>query len=441
MQDFSATRRNSNGASTPSRRRPRKRNFALLALAWIIVTAAAPDASPLPRPRFSAPPPAPQGDGITDMSRAVPAQALNGQPTTADQYRRLQDQIGKDKPAYLSARQTSDRLARETLALQRKLVATAGRVQALESQAVSLGSEIVRLTAAYDRLSASFAHDRVVVTKLLAVLERLQHGMPPAMALRPDDVLAAARGAQLMGATLPKIYGEAAKVAKNIADLRKTRQSLVEKRAAATRNAAELARARVDLAKLLNAKQAEAVTSAGRTSDLKSKLDAAAGQAASLAMLLKRINALRIAPAAQGVVVVEAQSGGSVTAGSLAAPVVGRTEKGGIEGVGGASAPGMTFVTVSGAQVVAPADGEVRYAGPYHRNGQALILRMADGYDAVLVGLERLDVRVGDHVLAREPVGRMPDRGDRLTLYFELRRYERAVNPAPFVAAGPKKAG
>jgi len=397
--------------------------------------------SPQPRPIWTEAIPAPD-DGIKDMSRAVPAKTLGGLPSTADQFRRLKEQIGRDKPALSSAQRTSDELVRETLALQRSLVTTAGRVLALESQTLRLGTEIARLTAENERLSNIFSHDRIAVIRLLAVLERLQHGVPPAMTLQPDDALAAVRGAQLMGATLPKIYGDAARMAKTIDKLRKTRQSLMDSRAAAKRNATELATARVELTGLLAKKRVEAVGAADHASELKKKLAATADQAANLEMLLKRINSMRTTQVAQGVVVVEAaQVGRTPAAGSLSPPVAGQTVKGGFEGVGGASAPGMTFVSLRGAQVVAPADGEVRYAGPYHRNGQALILRMADGYDAVLVGLGRLDVRVGDHVLACEPVGRMPDSGDRLTLYLELRHNERVVDPAPFVAAGMRKAG
>ena len=60
------------------------------------------------------------------------------------------------------------------------------------------------------RFSAGFANDRVAVTRLLAVLERLQHDMPPALAMRPDDALGAARGAMLIGASLPPVYAQAA---------------------------------------------------------------------------------------------------------------------------------------------------------------------------------------------------------------------------------------
>ena len=70
--------------------------------------------------------------------------------------------------------------------------------------------------------------------------------------------------------------------------------------------------------------------------------------------------------------------------------------------------PGITYATRPGAQVIAPADGKVLFAGPYHKEGQVLILEITTGYDIVLAGLGRVTVRLGDQLLAGEPVGIMP---------------------------------
>lgn len=393
---------------------------------------------PLPRPRPRPPAAvAPPQDGVTDLSKAIPAKRLSSLPSTADQYHELQQQIGKDKPAFDEARQRRDQLDRETETLQRDLVQTAKRVLTLEADALRLGGEISRLNDEQDRLSRQFSHDRGKVVRLLAVLQRMQHSAPPAMALNPGDALSAARGTMLMGTSLPTLYKQAAELAKTIERLRKTKRLLVERRTAAARNAAQLSQARRDMARLLAAKRVEADSVAGRVQDLSRKLTAASSQAINLEMLLKRTRALQATPGTQGVVVVDADGTGPPRE-SLAAPVAGKAKNGGIEGVGGAAAPGLTYETLAGAQVVAPADGTVRYAGPYHQVGQALILRFADGYDAILVGFGRLDVRLGDHVLAGEPVGRMPETGGRQKLYFELRHNERGMNPAPLIAGSGK---
>ena len=73
-------------------------------------------------------------------------------------------------------------------------------MESLERETVTLDGEIAQLEQQNDALTKGFARDRISVTKLLAILERLQHDMPPALAVRPDDALAAARGSMLVGA-------------------------------------------------------------------------------------------------------------------------------------------------------------------------------------------------------------------------------------------------
>ncbi len=91
-----------------------------------------------------------------------------------------------------------------------KLIETAARIETLERARISADTQIEKLEEENKRLSAGFANDRVAVTRLLAVLQRLQHDMPPALAMHPNDALSAARGAMLIGASLPPVYAQAA---------------------------------------------------------------------------------------------------------------------------------------------------------------------------------------------------------------------------------------
>jgi septal ring factor EnvC (AmiA/AmiB activator) len=168
-----------------------------------------------------------------------------------------------------------------------------------------------------------------------------------------------------------------------------------------------------------------------------------ASQAADLQALLEKVAALRGAPASQTVVTVTAQksaAGPQPGRDSLVSPVVGNPVPGGVEGVGGSAAPGLTYATAPGAQVISPGDATVLFAGPYHKSGQVLILRLADGYDVVLAGLGRLEVRPEDHVLAGEPVGTMSKAGQGARLYFELRQSGRGMSPAPYIGVALRKA-
>jgi septal ring factor EnvC (AmiA/AmiB activator) len=111
---------------------------------------------------------------------------------------------------------------------------------------------------------------------------------------------------------------------------------------------------------------------------------------------------------------------------------------------------GVSLGTVPGAVAVAPFDGRIIYAGPFRDFGRVLIIRHDHRYYSLLAGLDRVDSKLGDWVLAGEPVGAVPDvpfprsaaaaqepeeTDPGRSLYFELRRDGRPVDPQPWLAS------
>lgn len=108
-------------------------------------------------------------------------------------------------------------------------------------------------------------------------------------------------------------------------------------------------------------------------------------------------------------------------------------------GLGGAT-KGLSIETRPLAQVTAPRQGNVVFAGPFRGYGLLLIIRHDDGHHALLSGMARIHAAVGDRVLAGEPVGLMgPSTGTRPTLYLELRRKGQPINPLPWLTASRSK--
>jgi septal ring factor EnvC (AmiA/AmiB activator) len=384
--------------------------------------------------------PAPAAD-TEDLSHAVPASSADHMPSSTAQYQALQGEIAKSRPAVEDAKRRSDTLNAQAAALRQQLIATAAHVQDLEQQKIALDSEVSSLSAESVRLSAEFAQQRVKVSSLLAILERMQHDRPPVMAIRPGDALAGAHAAMLLGAIFPKLYHAAAELSRRLDVMKRTRAELIRRRAEDAQNSSHLEAARSQLDQLLAMKSREADAASARYGDLAARLDAVANEAQSLDVLLRKVAALRNAPAAQGVVVVAARNtqGRGLQRHSLLRPVVGRMETGDGAPADAPRAPGISFLSPPGAQVVAPADSQVLFAGPYHKNGLVLILHGVGGYDLILAGLERVDVRAGEQVLAGEPVGRMPHGGTEMRLYFEVRQNGKGASPAPWLAVEPRK--
>ncbi|MCR6644762.1 MAG: peptidoglycan DD-metalloendopeptidase family protein [Terricaulis sp.] len=100
------------------------------------------------------------------------------------------------------------------------------------------------------------------------------------------------------------------------------------------------------------------------------------------------------------------------------------------------AAQGARVRTRAGAQVVAPAAGEVAYSGPFRSYGQVLILNLDGGYALVLTGMDSVRVRVGDSVRAGQPIGEMPVSDMTAPeLYVEVRRDGRPIDPGRWLTA------
>ena len=146
--------------------------------------------------------------------------------------------------------------------------------------------------------------------------------------------------------------------------------------------------------------------------------------------------------------------------GALALPASGKRVVGfGERTEVGATSKGIVLETRASAQITSPSDGWIVYAGEFRSYGQLLIINAGGGYHIVLAGLTRIDVSVGQFVLAGEPVGAMGASGpgpelrqagrkapdsksqDALpVLYVEFRKDGRPFDPSPWWAPeGSKK--
>jgi septal ring factor EnvC (AmiA/AmiB activator) len=126
--------------------------------------------------------------------------------------------------------------------------------------------------------------------------------------------------------------------------------------------------------------------------------------------------------------------------GQLTAPVAGTIVRGWGDSTAGGPANGISYRAAPAARVVSACSGRVAFAAQFRSYGLLLIVDCGGGYHTVLAGFERLDVKVGQNVAAGEPVGVMPGwdpaaTGDRPTLYVELWRGGKPVNPAPWLKA------
>jgi murein hydrolase activator len=124
--------------------------------------------------------------------------------------------------------------------------------------------------------------------------------------------------------------------------------------------------------------------------------------------------------------------------GQLQPPVIGVVVKGWGEQTDAGPATGLSYHAPPGAHVISPCGGRVVFAESFRSYGLLLIIDCGGGYHVVLAGFQRLDVKLGQSLLAGEPVGVMPywepgTVAQRPALYVELRHDGTPVNPAPWL--------
>ncbi len=392
--------------------------------------------------------------------------------------------------------------------LRQRLIDVTAKVQAHEEDVNKAGVKLDALNALEKQLTADLERRRSQTSDLLAALVRLQTNPPPALLVKPDDAVSAARGALLLSAAVPELRAQALDLARQIDNLRDVRAALISEREKLKTAQADLAREQTSLNGLLAdrlARQKSLSAEAGTEQKTAADLSAKATSLRELSGALEKSAAKNMPvtrpaegpppapkptpkPVPEPVAPKQPETPKAVdpldlpadsplrtgTTGPAAAPPVAtpvtaaaimaaptpslaRVSGGlpvsgrivtayGEPAAGGGISQGIVIATRAGAPVTAPRDGHIAFAGPFRRYGQLLIIQTAEGYHVILAGMDEVTARVGQDVVAGEPVGVMGSgsSSDPQTvstepvsagtggpvLYVEIRKNGATVNPS-----------
>ena len=362
-----------------------------------------------------------------------------------------------------------DSLDQERTGLNQALIDGNHQVQDLEGQISDAEDRLGALVDKENALRASLAARRDVLADVLAALQRMGRRPPPVLLVEPGDALASIRSAMLLGAVVPDLRAAADQLAGDLQALVTVREAKEKERDQLRANATALAEGHAKIEMLIEQRQKQRDVSASELASEQTRAATLADQATSLRDLIAKMeqdNATAAAAAAEAAKAptaaattgAPAQSLGDAdrltpkvafadTKGLLPLPVNGKEIKafGDDDGLGGKT-EGVSLETRAGAEVSSPCDGWVVYSGPFRSYGQLLIINAGDGYHVLLAGMERIDVQLGQFVLAGEPVAVMPSRKLASTdaalagttqpvLYIEFRKDGASIDPAPWWAA------
>ena len=393
---------------------------------------------------------------VRGHAQTSPQQKLHEIERQLEQSRQQQQELAKQAQG----------LANQVQSLRDSEVRAAAGAQAHEAMLDRLDHELTDLTAREQTETAEFQKKRTAEARVLMALVQLARDPPTTLALAPVPPVDVVRGGLLLGRAVPPLAARAHALGTEIAQLESVRAQIAAAEAKHRAEGEGLARDQARIAALIARKQTlQQQTQQGLAQNGRHRA-ALAAKARNLRDLIARLEADRRAAERRAQQRAASRTAAAATplAVTAAAPVRPATDrppnirpiaqaKGrfavpasgllvvrfGEAQAGGMTSKGLTFETRPGAQVVAPFDGRVVYAGPFRGYGQILIIGHGGGYYSVLAGLDRIEQSVGQWLVAGEPVGVMPHGDHRPRLYLELRDNGQPVNPLPWLAIHDEK--
>ena len=367
-----------------------------------------------------------------------------------------------------------DAIGEDRRKLNAALIDGAARLRETEDRIAESEGRLKPLDDSERSLRQSLEGRRATIAEVLAALQRIGRHPPPAIMVRPEDALQSARTAIMLGAVLPEMRVQAEALASDLADLLRIRKEIADEKGQLVRDVAARAEERQRIAlliqgrqkkqteteRVLEAERQKSLVLARQVDDLKDLIgkveqgldsaSRAARAAARAAEDKSRDSRIDLAALNDPGRLTPAVAFASAR-GRLPIPVNGtRIREFGVPDSLGGTEKGISIAARASAQVTAPCDAWVVYAGRFRNYGQVLILNAGGGYHVVLAGMDRISVNVGQFVLTGEPVavmgsgsqatstqiaGNIASGPDKPELYVEFRKDGTPIDPSPWWAA------
>lgn len=305
---------------------------------------------------------------------------------------------------------TSDKDVADT---KKKLVKAADQVSLLEEQRGAVAKKIKELDAQQAELEKSLAKNQERIADAAAsILFVASHPSFDSENMR-EYVLTSA----VLSGAANSFDSEIKSATEKIKELEKVKSQRAIEKEKLDRTAKKYASEKSELDKLLRTRSVQNQKLRSKQSELQKKLRELSARAKTISEL------------SAGVGSSEMSADSRFSFRKLNQPVRGKVvvhfgEKTAL----GLKSDGWRIRVRGDALVMAPADGEVKFADSFKGFGKVVIMSHKNGYNTVMTNLGVINVMLGQEVLAGEPIGRMDTA--KPEMYLEVRRGNKAVDPA-----------
>ncbi|WP_231726235.1 murein hydrolase activator EnvC family protein [Sphingomonas sp. CCH16-B10] len=285
--------------------------------------------------------------------------------------------------------------------------ATEARIRAAQADIAAGRARIVLVERALADARDRLADRQGVIVRLVAALQSLASRPSVLSIAQPGSTSDIVHVRAVLGTVTPVIAARSADVRREVEQVRRLRGDAGRAVAALTASRDRLDARRLELVAL---EAEQRLRSRRLAQSALRESDRALALAEEARELVETIDETRSAgeiaadlSALAGPLPRPRQAGegdpGVVERGVYRLPVVGRVVGGlGAASDAGVRARGLTLAVAPGAGVVAPAAGQVIFAGPFRSYGRIVILDHGSGWTTLIAGMDAIDVARGDHV-------------------------------------------
>jgi septal ring factor EnvC (AmiA/AmiB activator) len=368
--------------------------------------------------------------GMTVLGLLLSASPLHA--TSADDLAKLQADLAARRQQESELKKQLDKTEGELADLRSRLVRAAREQTRSEDDLLRLQSRLDELQKKEKQQRSALEEQKTRMSSVVTALLRMGRIPPEWLLVRPDTPTDTIRSAILLRYALPHYAEEAQRLGSQLEELDRTRAAIEEKQNDMTTAQKDYTARQAELNTLMAERQNWLKATESQRKDVQKQIEALSKEAQNVQELINKVAAAPIrlppSPAKNKLATKNGRP-------SFTPPAKGQIlyHFGEADDVGSAS-KGLTLKLRGGDMIVAPADGQVVFAGPFKGYGNVLILRHGDDYHSFLAGFGRVDAAIGQTVNAGEPLGQSSmEQGPVAQVYYELRHSGTPVDPMQFL--------
>ena len=384
---------------------------------------------------------------------------------SASEVAKMEAEAKRVSKEHQQMEQKANKLKEELKNVNQKMIAAAKIIQNGEDELRKKQEELEVLQKHLNESEEKFNSENDMLIETLAALQNLALRPSEAVLVQPLSPVEVMRSSILLRGSVHALESRASSIRQSIEDISNQKKQIASRLQDLEKDNKILAQQQEDMKKLSQQKSTMYSQISSKSEEAKKKADMLASQAHNLRDLLEKLekqkeiarrqmaekarlareqaadkmrkenHGLEVSYEAENNVTVPETpvTGFSKAKGRLSRPARGPLVTAFHSELSkGVVSNGIDIKTAAKAQVIAPFDGTVIYAGPFKNFANLVIIDHGEGYTSLLSGLGETDTEVGQSLLAGEPVGTMPaDTNSKL--HMEIRKNNHPVDPNEWI--------